>query len=280
MYRLLASSSIAFALIFLAIQTISIGSKVTVQSDSIQKGLLQAGRNCDRELASILIARGANPNLPSEAVQPLTRAIARFNLTINLPPDVHFYTTTSRLSKEQRRQKCLDFINYFLENEADPNLLFTPPDGRVNEFTNVAPSAFFQAVNVNSGLPNTSNTQAIEALLNNGANPNLGSLHEYKDLAIGSTPLMVIMKESQGSRSNVQKVWDILLPISDVNLRNNDGETALMILVQYDVGGQQFAVQRLLDAGARTDIKNAEGLTALDIAISEGKTNIVKLLIQ
>lgn len=258
-------------LVVLATQAVGSSTKTLAQSDSIQQGLIQAGKNCDRELASILISQGANPNLSPEGTQPIKIAIEEFNYTFTF-------------SKEEYRQQCLDFINYLLENQADPNLLFVPPDGRFDEFDDVAPSPLFKAVEVpsgiNFGLKTVSNTQVIEALLSNGANPNIRSLTEYKNLAVNSTPLMALMEKSTNSYDNVRQVWDVLLPVSDVNLQNNDGQTALMILVEGSVGENEVKVQRLLDAGARTDIKDAGGKTALDIAISQGKTDIVKLLSQ
>lgn len=266
--RSLASSFIP--LVFFATQVIGVCPKALAQSDSMQRGLIKAGENCDRELASILIGRGANPNFHLKDRTPITIAIREFNYT--------FHEVD-----EEKRHQCLNFINYLLENKADPNLLFTPPDG--NEFSDVAPSPLFKAIEVSSAIgydSTESYTQVIETLLNNGANPNLRSLNKYdpnhvNHLAVNSTPLMLLTKESP-SYDYYQKICDIMLPISDVNLQNNDGQTALMILVEHS--SQENKVKRLLEAGARTDLKNARGLTALDIAISKGKTDIVKLLIE
>lgn len=268
MYRFPLSFFIPF--VFCAAQIISNSPKALSQSDSVQQGLIQAGKKCDRSLASILIDRGANPNFYSRTISPIILAIEEFNYTFHE-------------IDEEKRQQCLNFINYLLETKADPNLLFTPSDDR--EFSNVAPSPLFKAIEVSSLIRSDSTesyTQVIETLLNNGANPNLRSLNKYDPnhvdhLAVNSTPLMLLMKESHNSYDYYQKIWDIMLPISDVNLQNNDGQTALMVLVEHSVNEVQ--VKRLLEAGARTDLKNAEGLTALDLAISQGKTDIVKLLI-
>ncbi len=63
----------------------------------------------------------------------------------------------------------------------------------------------------------------------------------------------------------------------DVNLQNNEGWTALMIACAYSYS---LVLDRLLlSTNIQTQIKNIDGLTAMQIALSSGKsTLVIKLL--
>ncbi len=90
----------------------------------------------------------------------------------------------------------------------------------------------------------------------------------------GETPLM---------RTSDQKTFKLLLQNgADINAQNNNGNTYLMHLI---VGSpyvrstrRQTLCRSLLDSGARTDIKNKDGKTALQLAREKKYDEIVKLL--
>ena len=61
----------------------------------------------------------------------------------------------------------------------------------------------------------------------------------------------------------------------DVNMKDNDGNTALM----YAVGREDYnTVKLLLDNGADVNMKNNDGDTALDYAKEYERTEIIELL--
>ena len=55
---------------------------------------------------------------------------------------------------------------------------------------------------------------------------------------------------------------------ADINAKNKNGETALMIAAKY---GEEAVIQLLLEKGADTKVKNKEGETALMIAVRKKK---------
>ena len=61
----------------------------------------------------------------------------------------------------------------------------------------------------------------------------------------------------------------------DANARTDFGETALMGSCRR---GHEACARMLIDAKARTDLKNKRGETALDFAKSKGLTAICELL--
>lgn len=71
-------------------------------------------------------------------------------------------------------------------------------------------------------------------------------------------------------------VWDIINVGARVNSKDNSGNTALM---QAATTNNLDAVETLLDAGAEVDARNKRGQTALMLAAAEGNVNIVRTLV-
>jgi len=61
----------------------------------------------------------------------------------------------------------------------------------------------------------------------------------------------------------------------DVNAQDYEGDTALMEAAKF---GHDKVAKTLLDGGAKKDLKNKAGKTALDLATQHGKAEIVKML--
>jgi len=81
-----------------------------------------------------------------------------------------------------------------------------------------------------------------------------------------------LLSHAIGGHAEAVKVRDYLLERSvDVNLRHNNGMTALMIAVQT---GQRDAVQLLLKRGADAKVKAQNGQTALALSIKRGLDGI------
>ncbi len=87
----------------------------------------------------------------------------------------------------------------------------------------------------------------------------------------GETPLMMI-----GEDTTTEIVWDLINNGAKVNLRDDDGDTALIAVAEID---NVEALKALLDAGAKVNETNNDGQTALMLAAENGKVHNVRALI-
>ncbi len=77
------------------------------------------------------------------------------------------------------------------------------------------------------------------------------------------------------SRGETKKVKALLDAEADVEAKNNNGHTALMLAA---LSGNTDTAKALLEAGADLEAKNNNGGTALMSAAQQGHTEIVELL--
>lgn len=87
----------------------------------------------------------------------------------------------------------------------------------------------------------------------------------------GTTALMMI-----GHNTTSEIIWDLINNGAKVNLRDDDGDTALTNVAEID---NVEALKVLLDAGAKVNETNNEGKTALMLAAENGKLHNVRALI-
>jgi hypothetical protein len=87
----------------------------------------------------------------------------------------------------------------------------------------------------------------------------------------GQTVLMLLT-----DRVTSELVWDLINAGAKVNARDNDGDTPLIAIAAVN---NTDALKVLLDAGAKVNAANNEGETALMLAASEGIINNVRALI-
>lgn len=87
----------------------------------------------------------------------------------------------------------------------------------------------------------------------------------------GQTALMMISQETTS-----EIVWDLINAGAKVNLRDNDGDTALIAVAEVD---NVEALKVLLDAGAKVNETNNDGKTALIAAARSGRVHNVRALI-
>ena len=88
---------------------------------------------------------------------------------------------------------------------------------------------------------------------------------------------ILVKKAFPGNTEDYMKCFQnlLLLEDMDINIKNNEGVTCLMIACLY----QQFiVVETLLKKGCDPNIKNNTGQTALDIATKTRNTNILLIL--
>ncbi|HSD46277.1 MAG TPA: ankyrin repeat domain-containing protein [Pyrinomonadaceae bacterium] len=88
----------------------------------------------------------------------------------------------------------------------------------------------------------------------------------------GQTVLMLL-----SDKVTAELVWDLINAGAKVNARDNDGDTPLISIAEVN---NTDALKVLLDAGAKVNAANKEGETALMLAASSGFINNVRALIQ
>jgi hypothetical protein len=109
---------------------------------------------------------------------------------------------------------------------------------------------------------------AVEELLKHGADPNIRG---YR----GVTPLIWAAWGWYGRRRTIQFLTLLSAYKADVNLRDEEGLTALMVAARM---GRPEIVKLLLDHQADAALTDCEGKTALQIAQSYKRTDVVRIL--
>jgi ankyrin repeat protein len=104
----------------------------------------------------------------------------------------------------------------------------------------------------------------VETLLSAGANPNLTDI-------FGWSPLMHAVEQNRAELVTILLAQGEL----EINVRNNDGVTALHRAAAL---GYQDIARSLVRAGARADLQDRSGRTALDYARQAGNEKIAKEL--
>ena len=87
----------------------------------------------------------------------------------------------------------------------------------------------------------------------------------------GQTPLMMI-----GEDTTSEMIWDLINAGAKINLRDHDGDTALISAAEVD---NVEALKVLLDAGAKVNETNNDGQTALIVAAQNNLVHNVRALI-
>ena len=203
--------------------------------------------------AKMLIEKGAQVNDGSLYTAVEMRNLATYNNRPN-PPEL------------DGDIGALDIVNLLLERGADPNLAMTkriPPRQAQGNITVPAGATPLYRATRATDLP------TIKALVDRGANP----AQPARD---GSTPLMVAAGFGQRAAADDDEFTDLgprADPLdaiklfvekgADVNAVNNTGNSALHYAAQ---NGNERMVEYLMGKGAKTDIKNKQGRTPVELA--------------
>jgi len=86
-----------------------------------------------------------------------------------------------------------------------------------------------------------------------------------------------LIKECGQEKINFEKVKELINKGADIEAKNNDGKTSLMIASN---NGHSEVVKLLLEKGADIEAKNENGRTSLMMASHKGHSEIVKLLLE
>jgi ankyrin repeat protein len=144
--------------------------------------------------------------------------------------------------------KQTEVVRALLEADANPNYV-----------DNLKDTPLMYAVGVNS-------PDIVSLLLLNKADPNIKNKN-------GSTPLMIALI------NNKIDVITLLLKCkrTKINIQDSSGKTALILATEYH---QSDVIKALIKAGARTNIQNELGYTALMYAADSGHVNDVEILVK
>lgn len=142
-----------------------------------------------------------------------------------------------------------EILKLILENGADPNGKY---------FKNPKANLFVMAMHNN-------HLDAALVLLKSGANADFN--HKFQG---GKTALMTAIESK-----NQELTTYLLLKKFDVDATDDFGNTALIYAVKHDL----FSVaKKLLELGADPTLRQVDGKTALDIAKSENKSSMERIL--
>lgn len=235
---------------------ISVFSVAALADDQLLKGLHAAVNDCDLNATALLLDRGANPNTFVKAggthyENALTKAIAR--------------------AKSKRKQKCRDQILLLLEKgKADPNV--QSPFG-FNAMHRLAWSVL--------------DLELFELLVSHGGDPNLQVKTEGRNQ--GESFLMKVVNGASGSKvkgwtgnsraaeklkAELDKIVHVA-KLTDLDLQDAKGKTALIYATKSN---NCLVVAELVKLGADTQVKDADGQTAVDYALGNASAACLALV--
>ena len=206
--------------------------------------------NAHYDEAALLIEKGASLDIGDAAgMTPLYAAVDMQHQEpmVNRP-----------LPKPSGRLVPLDVVKILLDRGANPNATLKTPllmrqhnggDGSLGE----GATPLMRASKV-------SDTTIIRLLLDKGADPNLRLRNQTTALMIAASRA----GRNPGPEQNTMDAITLLLAKgADVNAVNDNGESALHIAV----GRGDSLVRFLVEKGAKLDLKDKAGRTALDVAM-------------
>jgi ankyrin repeat protein len=235
-----------------ALALVESGAALDLQDPDGQTAINIAIWNAHFELAAKLADKGANLELgDSSGMTPLYAAVDMVHpdSLINRPPA----RATGSLS-------AVDLVKHLLAKGADANARLKAP--LLMRQHNTGDGSLGNGATPLMRAAKTSDVELMKLLVSNGADPKLAMANQ-------NTAPMVVLSGRGGARTLTpeapmyQAVAMLLDSGADVNAANANGET----LLHQGVGRGEAFVQLLADHGARADVKDKTGRTALDIAL-------------
>jgi len=189
--------------------------------------------------------------LNNNDIDNLEKYLEELKSYLNNPYDINYIITSNGVSLliEAIIKNKIEVIKVLLEYNIDINAIYkhcTYP-------TALQTAILWNKINI------------LKLLLEKGANPDIQDSYN-------STPLMIA-----SSLRNSEKITiELLKYTKDINLKNNNGCTALILAAQ---NGHTNVVQLLLQEHINVNIQNNDGCDALIFAAQNGYTDVVRLLL-
>ena len=227
------------------------GADINTQSSTGTTALMMALMTHNEDTAPItqfLLENGADPNLEDcdgNTVWRMALEICkREDMQLYLKHNINLLKNSDEILYRACQRGQPELVKAILEN---PDIKLTRP---ISENLIIAAC--------------TSNLEAIEILLEHGADPNI--------VDQGSTPLIIGVRENLCCIEFVKLLIDFGV---NINFQNKNGATTLMWAVRKN---SKDVIQLLLESGADPNLLDNHGHNALVHAISENNTEIMEIL--
>jgi len=220
---------------------------VRATNEYLSTPLMVAAANGARECAQLLLDRGAQINaVDRDGHSPIVRAIQRNRLDML---DFLAERGADLAATDNQGWNLLQLAAAW--GNADAIRWCIRRNLPIDALQNSGCSALYLAVA-------NSQTNAVQALLEAGADPNLATTNGLW------TPLMVAVEDGDAELAR-----RLLAAGADLEARQHNGSTALLVAAR---GTSLDTIDLLLDAGARTDVFTEDGSGVLRMAM--GTTNL------
>ena len=240
---------------------IASGADLNITEPDGANALILATTNGHYDLALLLLDAGADPNLADHFGRTVLYAAVDMN---SLEP------SNRPEPKEASHASPLDIAKAALVRGADPNRRLersvpgrSPATQDGDPYLKEGSTAFMRAAK-------TADLDAMRLLLEHSADARLASKENVTALMLASGlgwETAPVPKPQAGPLETIRLCLDNGIDISQANA---NGETALHAAASH---GADQIVQRLVASGARLDIRDRRGRTALETALGGGDSN-------
>lgn len=198
------------------------------------------------------------PQKYTEETTPLTAAVELNNLDmvkflVENGADINGKEISPLLAATYIGSRTFDIVKFLIEHGAN-----------VNVRNKRGETPLYNAFCNSDGI------EMIKFLIKHGANVNAA------DNTDGETPIFVAPRWiDEGYSQHLDKFTYLIEHGADINFRNKNGETPLMIAAKFN---KIAAARILIEHGADITIKDNNGHTAKDIAMESNNQDIVELI--
>ena len=262
------------------------GADVNAYDDDSDNVLMNAAIYASADCMKLLLKKKANPNLKNKYGQtPLmlcTHDLDKMKLLLQYGADIN---AKSKSENTALFIACFEYglyknIQWLIDNGADP--LFKRWGG-ITSLMQAAPFSdtmtlhllISKGVEINAYISGTSalinaaryaNWPCVISLLNNGANPNI----------LDELNMPPALWAAEYNNTEVLKL--LLEKTKDINIIDSLGGMTPLMWATYNEHDNPQIIQALLDKGAKINVKDKHGATALSWAMKKGNTATVALL--
>ena len=251
--------------------------------------IFEAVKNKDLKAVQKFIANGADINFKEDrgdTVLMLASATGQIDIVkylVENGADINLYEFRgSTAISEASRKGHLELVKYLVENGADVNigsgdnintaLMWASGNGHfeiVKYLVENKANVHSEAEEGATAVSVASSQEITDYLVANGAIDNSVEYDEYDEYGMGTSIL------NYASEGNLKKVKECIAIGANINVQDNDGQTALIVASGK---GYLEIVTYLVENGANLTIANNKGYTALTYAVAQEKLEIVTYL--